>query len=138
MLLNLISLAYDYTPSGGSILVSLTQNSLAYRRIEKIDDREHSRACADYELHIHHTGESITKEFIDDAYTNYRKLELMQIDKQKQNIAITKHLVQIINGTIDIESSQEKGTEIIIRFTLNLAKQSAVNDLYDEAAMMYH
>ena len=138
MLLNLISLAYDFTPSGGSILVSLTQNSLAYRRIEKIDDREHSRACADYELHIHHTGESITKEFIDDAYTNYRKLELMQIDKQKQNIAITKHLVQIINGTIDIDSSQEKGTEIVIRFTLNLAKQSAVNDLYDEAAMMYH
>jgi signal transduction histidine kinase len=137
MLLNLISLAYDFTPSGGNILVSLTQSGLAYRKTEQNGDCNYSMACADYELHIQHTGASITKEFIDDAYTNYRKLELMNIDKPEQNIAITKHLVQLINGTIEIESDQEKGTDITIRFTLNLAKQSAVTDVYDEAALMY-
>ncbi|MBE6100304.1 MAG: amino acid permease [Anaerovibrio sp.] len=112
MLLNLISLAYEVSPIGSSISVSVTQKDFAHRRLEKDGDLGiYSRLCADYELKVRYTAgkDHIAKFSVD------------------PRISITKHLVSLMEGTFNIETPSITQTAITIQLTLNLAKQSAVS-----------
>ena len=112
MLLNLISLAYEVSPIGSSISVSVTQKDFAHRRLEKDGDLGiYSRLCADYELKVNFTADK-------------ERMDKLSMD---QRISITKHLVNLMEGAFSIESSPAAQTEIAIQLTLNLAKQSAVS-----------
>ncbi|MBE6106942.1 amino acid permease [Anaerovibrio lipolyticus] len=112
MLLNLISLAYDVSPMGGTISVSVTQKGFAHRRLEnKGELGVSSRLCADYELKVNFTADK-------------ERMDKLSMD---QRISITKHLVSLMEGAFSIESSPAAQTEMSIQLTLNLAKQSAVS-----------
>ena len=112
MLLNLISLAYDVSPMGGKISVSVTQKGFAHRRLEnKGELGVSSRLCADYELKVNFTADK-------------ERMDKLSMD---QRISITKHLVNLMGGAFSIESSPAAQTEMSIQLTLNLAKQSAVS-----------
>jgi len=129
VLLNIISLAYDYTPAGGSISVTLAQSGPAYLLPPTPEDQRHLRLYADYELRIKNTGacmpDKLSAIFYDDT-------DWHQLFKQKgalRTLAIAKHLLDLFHAKVEIESTTEppeQSTEMIIRLSCKLAKQSAV------------
>jgi len=126
ILLNLISQAYEFTPPTGSISVTLAQKGFAYhQQPEKDEPLQSFWLCADYELRIKDSGSGMPPEFI----TKFQSDSWQPFSDQKgpeQSLAITKHLINLFHGSIDIFSTPEQGTEIVIQLTLKLAKQSAV------------
>ena len=129
VLLNLISLAYDCTPTGGSIAVTLAQKGSAYLIPPTPEDQRHLRLYADYELRIKNTGADMPDMLKNIMSADYDWRRFFQKKGAERTIAITKHLLDLFHAEVKIESSPEpsvQGTEIIIQLSCKLAKQSAV------------
>ena len=112
ILLNLISNAYKFTPQGGSIAVTLHQTGA---------DGE----TGFYDLHVKDTGMGMSKEFaakVFEAYERERTTAVDNIQGTGLGMAITKSLVDLMGGTIEVETEQGKGTEFIIRVGFPLAE----------------
>ena len=134
ILLNLISLAYEFTPAGGSIAVTLAQKGFAYHT-ERADSQRHFQLYADYELRIKDSGNGMPAEMSNDFINSCDWETLFKKVGPERSLAITKHLIELFQGSVNILT--EQGTEIIINLTLPLAKQSAVPvQLEQEAANM--
>jgi signal transduction histidine kinase len=125
ILLNLISLAYEFTPAGGSIAVTLAQKGFAYH-IERTDSQRHFQLYADYELRIKDSGTGMPAEMSNDFVNSSDWEKLFKKIGPERSLAITKHLINLFQGTVNIITEPGQGTEIIISLTLALAKQSAV------------
>ena len=110
VLLNLISNAFKFTPEGGSVTVTLTQTG----------------ATADtgsYELRVKDTGMGMTPEFaakVFEAYTRDRTVN--KIQGTGLGMAITKSIVDLMNGDISVKTELGKGTEFIVRVDFPLAE----------------
>ena len=129
VLLNLISLAYEHTPSGGSIAVTLAQKGFAYQVPPTPEDQRHLRLYADYELRIKNTGNNLPDALQNILYMDYDWRQFFKKEGTERTIAITKHLLDLFHAKVTIDTSQEpsaQGTEIILQLTCKLAKQSAV------------
>ncbi len=116
VLLNLISNAYKFTPEKGSIFVTL-------RELEKEGD------TASYELSVKDTGMGMSEEFaatVFDAYTRDRTVS--NIQGTGLGMAITKSIVELMGGSIEVKTAQGKGTEFLIRFSLQCLSDSAQRD----------
>jgi signal transduction histidine kinase len=134
ILLNLISLAYEFTPAGGSIAVTLAQKGFAYHT-ERADSQRHFQLYADYELRIKDSGNGMPTEMSNDFINSCDWETLFKKVGPERSLAITKHLIELFQGSVNILT--EQGTEVIINLTLPLAKQSAVPvQLEQEAANM--
>ncbi|WP_027406074.1 amino acid permease [Anaerovibrio sp. RM50] len=105
ILLNLVSLSYDNAPIGGKVLVTLSQKGFARHRLQEEGETKKYRLCADYELWIYTNGSQMPEE----------------------ELAIAGQLIEMMDGTFTITTSQDRGTEMTIHLTLDLAKQSAVS-----------
>ncbi len=135
VLLNLISLAYEYTPTGGTIAVTLAQKGFAYMIPPTPEDQRHLRLYADYELRIKNTGGSMP-ELLKDAFTrDYDWHELFKKEGSERTLAISKHLLDLFHAKVKVESSPEQGSEIIIQLSCKLAKQSEVPVIMDQEAV---
>ena len=102
VLLNLISNAFKFTPEGGSVKVTLNQTG------EKNN-------FGSYELRVKDTGMGMTPEFAEkvfDAYTRDRTVN--NIQGTGLGMAITKSIVDLMHGTIEVETEFGKGTEFKI------------------------
>ena len=109
VLLNLISNAYKFTPSGGSVRVSLTQTG----RTEE---------SASFELRVKDSGMGMSKEFaatVFDAYSRERTAS--KIQGTGLGMSIARSIVELMGGTIRVETEQGKGTEFTIEVTFPLA-----------------
>ena len=116
VLLNLISNAFKFTPEGGSVTVTLRQ----------------TRAVLDtgsYELRVKDSGIGMTKEFaatVFDAYTRDRAVS--DIQGTGLGMSITKNIIDLMGGSIDVRSEEGKGTEFIIHLDFELSSDSAERD----------
>jgi CheY-like chemotaxis protein len=116
VLLNLISNAYKFTPAGGRVAVSLSQTG----RDEK---------GASYTLSVKDTGIGMSPEFaakVFEAYERERTDTVESIQGTGLGTAITKSIVDLMGGTIDVETEQGKGTEFIIRVSFPIDPDAAV------------
>ena len=114
VLLNLISNAYKFTPEGGSVTVTLTQTGAADGK-------------ASYELRVKDTGMGMSPEFaakVFEAYERERTTAVDHIQGTGLGMAITKSIVDLMNGTIDVETEQGKGTEFIIRVDFPIVEEA--------------
>ena len=110
VLLNLISNAYKFTPDGGSVTVTLTQTGA-------------TAETGSYEIRVKDTGMGMTPEFaakVFEAYTRDRTVN--KIQGTGLGMAITKSIVDLMNGTIDVKTELGKGTEFIVRVDFPLAE----------------
>ena len=110
VLLNLISNAYKFTPEGGKITVSLKQ-------VDATDD------TGSYELRVKDTGIGMAPEFakrVFEAYSRDRSVNTIQ--GTGLGMAITKSIVELMGGTIEVVSEKGKGTEFIVRIDFPLVK----------------
>ena len=123
VLLNLLSNACKFTPDGGRVEVTLRQTGPA-RTIPQNADR--TALFADYELHVKDNGIGMSEEFarkVFEAFERERTSTVSGIQGTGLGMAITKSLLDLMHGTIEVVTEQGKGTEFIIRLTLKLADE---------------
>ena len=115
VLLNLISNAYKFTPEGGSVTVTLTQTAPV---------GEDGKAA--YELRVKDTGMGMSPEFaakVFEAYERERTKAVDNIQGTGLGMAITKSIVDLMGGSIDVETEKGKGTEFIIRVQFPIVEE---------------
>lgn len=109
VLLNLVSNAYKFTPEGGRVIVTLTQTGT-------------SEDTASYELRVRDTGMGMSKEFVETVFEAYsREKSVSNIQGTGLGMAITKSIVDMMGGTIKVNSEEGKGTEFVLTFAFQLA-----------------
>ena len=135
VLMNLISNALKFTPENGSITVTLTETGK-------------SEAGVEYELRVKDNGIGMSQEFAEhvfDAFERERDKTINQIQGTGLGMSITKSLVDMMNGSISLETEKGKGSEFIINLAFPEAtegeiadptkEESAVNDATDFSGM---
>ena len=105
ILLNLLSNAVKFTPAGGTVSVRVRQ--LAGK----------VRGCGQYEFRIKDNGIGMSREFakkIFEPFERERTSTVSRIQGTGLGMAITKNIVDMMGGTIEVQTAQGKGTEFII------------------------
>lgn len=111
VLLNIISNSIKYTQNGGNISLRIKQNG--------VDEEGRGR----YEFRVKDNGMGMSKEFLTtifDPFTRVRSSTVSGIQGTGLGMAITKNIVDLMGGTITVESEEEKGTEVILNFNFAL------------------
>ncbi len=119
VLLNLTSNAFKFTPEGGKISVTLT---------EKISAKENFGA---YELRVKDSGIGMSEEFaatVFEPFTRERTSTVSGIQGTGLGMAITKSIVDLMNGSIEVVTAPGKGTEFILNIELQLVDAAEVAD----------
>ena len=105
ILLNLLSNAIKFTPAGGTVSVRVRQ--LAGK----------VRGCGQYEFRIKDNGIGMSQEFaqkIFEPFERERTSTVSRIQGTGLGMAITKNIVDIMGGTIEVQTAQGKGTEFTV------------------------
>ena len=105
VLLNLLSNAIKFTPAGGTVSVRVRQ--LAGK----------VRGCGQYEFRIKDNGIGMSQEFpqkIFEPFERERTSTVSRIQGTGLGMAITKNIVDMMGGTIKVQTAQGKGSEFII------------------------
>ncbi len=109
--INLLSNAVKYTPAGGNI---------SFRIIQK---NTFKHGYADYTFIIKDNGIGMTDEFVEHIFEPFeREATVTQTGIQGTGLgmAITKNIVEMMNGNITVESEKGKGTTFTVELTLEL------------------
>ena len=117
VLLNLVSNAFKFTSEGGMVSLSLTQNGAAHDGI------------ADYELRVKDNGIGMSKEFaakVFEAFERERTSTVSGIQGTGLGMTITKSIIDLMGGTIRVETARGEGTEFIINICFK-TQESAGN-----------
>lgn len=117
IMVNLIGNAIKFTPPGGKIVFSTIQTG---------DVKED---CAEYEIRVRDTGIGMSKEFKDhvfEAFERERTSTESGVMGTGLGLTIVKKLVDLMGGSITINSELGKGTEIVLRLCFQVAKPEAL------------
>ena len=122
VMFNLLANAVKFTSEGGSIWLTMSQLEPTY----EVEDR------AIYEIRVKDTGIGMDKEFIKHIFEPFERERTSTVSKIQGTglgMAITKNIVDMMGGTIEVESQKGVGTEFIIRLELRLqAEAGAANE----------
>ena len=113
VLLNLLSNATKYTPEGGSIQLSLSEEASP-------KGEGHVRI----HIKVKDNGIGMSPDFLKRIYESYSRADGARIHKTEGaglGMAITKYIVDAMEGTIDIQSEPDKGTEFLLMFDFEKA-----------------
>ncbi len=117
VLLNLLSNAYKFTPAGGSVSASVLETGSP------------EDGYGNYEIKVRDTGIGMSKEFVDKMWEAFER-ERTSTDSGVQGtglgLPITKNIVDLMGGAIEVLTSPGGGTEIIIRIKFKLADEKDV------------
>ena len=119
VMFNLLANAVKFTSEGGSIWLTMSQLEPTY----KVEDR------AIYEIRVKDTGIGMDKEFIKHIFEPFERERTSTVSKIQGTglgMAITKNIVDMMGGTIEVESQKGVGTEFIIRLELRLQAEARV------------
>jgi len=111
VLLNLLGNSIKYTGPGGMVSMRISEKPGA------------PEGFARYEFCIRDTGIGMSEEFvarIAEPFERERNSTTSGIQGTGLGMAITKNIVDMMNGTIDIKSKQNVGTEFTVCFTFKL------------------
>lgn len=113
VLLNLLSNATKYTPEGGSIQLSLSEEKSPkgenYIRIH---------------IKVKDNGIGMSPDFLKRIYESYSRADGVRVSKTQGTglgMAITKYIVDAMEGSINIKSEIDKGTEVSLTFDFEKA-----------------
>ena len=122
VLTNIISNAVKYTPSGGKITISsqeLPCEQEGYIKIQTI---------------VEDTGIGMSEEFLPhlfDSFTRERDTTTAKVAGTGLGMAIVKSLVDLMGGTIEVESKLGKGT----KFTITVPHKIAPAEYYEKKTL---
>ena len=113
--INVLSNAVKYTPAGGDIYMTVT---------EEPSDRE-GYCC--YQTIIEDTGIGMSQEFLPhifDSFARERNTTQSGIPGTGLGMGITKKMLDLMGGTIAVESELDKGTRVTIRIPHRIATEA--------------
>ena len=111
VLLNLLSNAIKYTGPGGIVSVRITEHPGA------------PEGYGNYEFCIKDTGIGMSEEFVSHIFEPFereRNSTISGIQGTGLGMAITKNIVDMMNGSIQVRSEQGVGTEFTLSLTFRL------------------
>ncbi len=112
--LNILSNAVKFTPAGGSI---------GLRVIEKPSEQPH---VARFQFRFKDNGIGMSKEFqevIFDSFTRERSSTASGIDGTGLGMAITKSIIDMMGGTIAVNSAEGQGSEFVIDLDFKVSEK---------------
>ena len=112
VLLNILSNAIKFTPSGGTISIQIIQKNTG------IKDR------ADYEFRVKDTGIGMSEEFMDHIFEEFAREETSTVSRIQGTglgMAIAKRIVDLMGGTIEVNSEQGVGSEFVVKIRFKVA-----------------
>ena len=113
VLLNLLSNATKYTPEGGSIQLSLSE-----------EESPKGENYVRIHIKVKDNGIGMSPDFLKKIYESYSRADGARIHKTEGaglGMAITKYIVDAMEGVIDIKSEPDKGTEFLLTFDFEKA-----------------
>ena len=120
VLLNILTNAIKFTKPGGSI---------RFRVVELHDAPD---GHAHFEFHIRDTGIGISHEFqehIFEAFSREQTSTISGIQGTGLGMSIAKSIVDMMGGSIRVESEPGKGTEFTVGLTFRVCGGSAINEI---------
>jgi len=111
ILYDIFSNAVKFNKQGGSVLVTVDQKNCNIKEY------------ADYEIRVKDTGIGMTQEFLSHIFEPFERERTSTISQTQGvglGMAITKSLVDLMGGSIQVSSEAQKGTEVVLRFTFKL------------------
>ena len=111
ILLNLLSNAIKFTPAGGTVSVRVRQFAGTVRD------------CAQYEFRVRDNGIGMSPEFaqkIFEPFERERTSTVSRIQGTGLGMAITRNIVEMMGGTITVQTEKNRGTEFIICLPLRV------------------
>lgn len=114
VLLNVLSNAIKYTPAGGTVSMRIMQIG--------VTDSGYGK----YEFRVKDSGIGMNAEFLKtiyDPFTRVTSSTVSGIQGTGLGMAITKNIVTMMGGDIQIQSEENVGTEVVITFDFKLGKQ---------------
>ena len=109
ILLNLLSNAIKFTPAGGMISVRLKQYPGTQRERQL------------YEIRVKDNGIGMSEDFVQKLFSPFERERSSTVSRTQGTglgMAITKNIVDMMGGNIEIQTEQGKGTEFIVRLPL--------------------
>ncbi|MDO4501013.1 MAG: ATP-binding protein [Erysipelotrichaceae bacterium] len=127
VLLNILSNAYKYTNPGGSVTMRVKDTLSA------------DGNYAIYRTEIEDTGIGVSEEYKKHLFEDFSREHTStesRVNGTGLGLSIVKKLVDIMNGSISIESEQGRGTKVTLEFPHRLVKEEKkaekeVNDFTD-------
>lgn len=120
VLVNLVSNASKYTPENGSIRVKLAQYPAAKPN------------HALYKISVIDNGMGMSEDFVKKIFSPFERANSTTVSKIQGTglgMSITKSIIDLANGTIDVKSKLGEGTEIIVAVTLCLCTDAEIATL---------
>ena len=111
VLLNLLSNAVKFTPAGGTVSVRLKQFPGTVKD------------SGLYEIRVKDNGIGMSKEFVKKIFSPFERERTSTVSRTQGTglgMAITKNIVDMMGGTIEVQTVQGKGTEFIVRLPLRI------------------
>ena len=116
IMLNIMSNAIKFTPAGGTITLRIVQKQTA------------PQGCADYEFHIRDNGIGMSPAFQEHIFEQFAREEtstVSGIQGTGLGMAITKNLVDMMDGGISVESEPGKGSEFTVSLRFPVSGERA-------------
>ena len=123
ILINLLSNAVKYTPEGGDIwlrIIGLKQHSSQY---------EHIR------IEVEDNGYGMTPEYLTtifDAFTRAENSTTNKVQGTGLGMAITKNIVELMGGTIDVFSEVNKGSLFRVELEFRIPEKQADQQFWEQ------
>ena len=111
VLLNLLSNAVKFTPAGGTVSVRLKQLP---------GTAKGSALC---EIRVKDNGIGMSQEFVKKIFSPFERERTSTVSRTQGTglgMAITKNIVDMMGGTIEVQTAQGKGTEFIVRLPFRI------------------
>ena len=118
VLINILGNSVKFTPEGGS--VSFT--------IEEVSESNDSKT---FRFIISDTGIGISKEYLPHIYDAFSQENYASTNKYGSTglgMPITKSIVEMMKGQIDVESEKDKGTTFTLTLTFGKTAQKAMSE----------
>ena len=106
VLLNLLSNAVKFTLAGGTVSVRIRQCHGTQKGSEL------------YEIRVKDNGIGMSQEFVQKIFSPFERERTSTVSRTQGTglgMAITKNIVDMMGGTIEVQTEQGKGTEFIVR-----------------------
>ena len=108
---NLLSNAVKFTPAGGTISVRLKQFPGTVKD------------SGLYEIRVKDNGIGMSAEFVKKIFSPFERERTSTVSRTQGTglgMAITKNIVDMMGGTIEVQTAQGKGTEFIVRLPFRI------------------
>lgn len=114
VLMNLVSNAYKFTPEGGRVAVVMKQKKPV----------SGDMSVSEYILTVEDNGIGMSEEFaarVFESFERERTSTVSSIQGTGLGLAITRSIVEMMNGSIEVETEKDKGSTFTVRIPMAAA-----------------